>query len=652
MFVSKYSVIDLNGDGASELVLWLNRGTNEYVGFLVLYDENTTVYVHLLYYRQFSNLKEDGTFGFSGGVSNHGIGRIDFEGDKYTIRSLAYCESADNQNVSYFVDGKSVTKAAFEAYQSAQNSKPDAICVDCSIEAAPGYKQYTPAIDIDTAKLDYAKPMAMYGESRPGANFDRTANIYPGIGSEGYADGVGYITFGICNDRKSPDYVSRYYTYRVTSAGGYILSVEEAETITRDIVLKKGKPYTGSLDGQHICVVNNRYYGITISGNTISASVGRYQTDAGGTGKGTYTYDPATGKMTITMITKYHDGNGNLLVNPPKTVTGKLYEYGDMVHFLYDDEKATPLPLSFPKINAFPPDRTDFIFGDLAGEWYHSFRDAAGDQFYCLALDPETQQIRFDHGFYDGRYAARYVGTYRVDYNRIIHATLQDNNNPSGGEMKFVISMGYSMGRDETGEMRTTINITPQVCDMENYRPMLGRYFGFKREKATAEELTELAEQYNFVMSAYEKAAEAASWFRTASLVEAGEADGKDSIEYDGRRYYRVTKFDTYADLRQYLGEWFSASLVDQLLNDQSVASYISHNGKLYATPGMVPQNIRLGERYYSGGKVKDDWYSLDVTVEVLDTKDLTTVLAYQSFQFDYQYKNGKWVFTQFPHIQ
>ena len=652
MSVSKYSVIDLNGDGAPELVLWLNRGTNEYVGFLVLYDENTTVYVHLLYYRQFSNLKEDGTFGFSGGVSNHGIGRIDFEGDKYTVRSLAYCESADNQNVSYFVDGKSVSKAAFEAYQSAQNSKPDAIWVEHSIEPAPGYKQYTPAIDIDTAKLDYIKPMAMYGESRPESIPNRTANIYPGVGFEGYADGVGYITFGICNDRKSPDYVSRYYTYRVTSAGGYIISVEETETITRDIVLKKGKPYTGSLEGQHVCVVNNRYYGITISGNTISASVGLYQTDAGGTGKGTYTYDPATGKMTITTIEKYHDGNGNLLVNSPKTVTGKLYEYGDMVHFLYDDAKATPLPLSFPKINAFPPDRTDFIFDDLAGEWYHSFRDAAGDQFYCLALDPETQQIRFDHGFYDGSYAARYAGTYRVDYNRIIHATLQDRNDPSAGEMKFVFSMGYSMGRDETGQMRTTINITPQVCDMENYRPMLGRYFGFQREKFTTEELDEREEHYNFVMTAYEKAAEAASWFRTASLVEAGEADGKDSIEYDGRRYYRVTKFDTYADLRQYLEEWFSASLVDQLLNDQSVASYISHSGKLYATPGMVPQNIRLGERYYSGSKVKDDWYSLTVTVEVLDTKDLTTVLAYQSFQFDYQYKNGKWVFIQFPHIR
>ena len=244
------------------------------------------------------------------------------------------------------------------------------------------------------------------------------------------------------------------------------------------------------------------------------------------------------------------------------------------------------------------------------------------------------------------------MGKYRVDYNRIIHATLQDNNNPSGGEMKFVFSMGYSMGRDETGEMRTTINITLQVCDMENYRDMLGRYFGFKREKATAEELTELAEQYNFVMSAYEKAAKAASWFRHASLVEAGAADGKDSIEYDGRRYYRVTKFDTYADLRQYLEELFSASVVDQLLNDKSVASYISHNGKLYATPGMVPQNIRLGERYYTVSKVKDDWYILNVTVEVLDTKDLSTVLAYQSFQFDYQYKNGKWVFIGFPHIQ
>ncbi|MBQ7940685.1 MAG: hypothetical protein IJ281_09975 [Clostridia bacterium] len=646
--VTVYTVIDLDGDSESELVLLMATGN-----YLILHRMQNTTYAHHLPYRGFLELKQDGTFCISAGASDWGICRLRFNKDTYDNVQFAYCRTEYDSTTEYcYINGKSVSKSDFDAYAKQQDQKPDAIWVEHSIEPAPGYKQYTPAIDVDTAKLDYIKPMAMYGESQPGANFDRTANIHPGTGFEGYADGVGYITFGVCNDRKSPDYVSRYYTYRVTSAGGYILSVEEAETITRDIVLKKGKPYTGSLEGQHTCVVNNRYYGITISGDTISASVGLYQTDAGGTGKGTYTYDPATGKMTITTMEKYHDGNGNLLVNPPKTVTGKLYEYNDMVHFLYDDEKATPLPLSFPKINAFPPDRTDFIFDDLAGEWYHSFRDAADDQFYCLTLDPETQQIRFDHGFYDGSYAARYAGTYRVDYNRIIHATLQDNNDPSADEMKFVFSMGYSMGWDETGERRTTINITPQVCDMENYRPMLGRYFGFQREKFTTEELDERAEQYNFVMSAYEKAAEAASWFRTASLVEAGEADGKDSIEYDGRRYYRVTKFDTYADLRQYLEEWFSASLVDQLLNDQSVASYISHNGKLYATPGMVPQNIRLGERYYSGGKVKDDWYSLDVTVVVLDTKDLTTVLAYQSFQFDYQYKNGKWVFIQFPHIQ
>ena len=647
MSVSKYSVIDLNGDGVPELVLWLNRGTNEHVGFLVLYDINNTVYAHLLYYREFSDLKEDGTFDFSSGVSNHGIGRIDFEGDTYTIRKLAYCESVDNQNVSYFLENKSVTKQAFDAYENAQNSKTDAVWVEHTIEAAPGYKQYTPAIDIDTAKLDYVKPMAMYGESQPQANYNRTANIYPGIGSEGYADGVGYITFGICNDRKSPDYVSRYYTYRVTSEGGYIISVDEVETITRDMVLKNGKPYTGSLEGQHVCVVNNRYYGITISGNTISALVGLYQTDAGGTGKGTYTYDPKTGEMTVTTITKYHDGNGNILVNSPKTVTGKLYEYNDMVHFLYDDAKATPLPLSFPKINAFPPDRTDFIFDDLAGGWYHSFRDEKGDQFYCLALDPETQQICFAHGFYDGSYAARYAGTYRVDYNRIIHATLQDNNDPSAGEMKFVFSMGYSMGRDETGEMRTTINITPQVCDMENYRDMLGRYFGFQREKFTTEELDEREEHYNFVMTAYEKAAEAAVTFYTA-----GSVDTTDSVWVDEETYFRVKGFDTPNDLRLYMESHFAPALIDQFLTGEDAAKYIQHEGKLYATPGILPESPRLGKRYYSASKVTEDWYAVEVTVEVLDTKDLSTVLAYQSFQFDYQYKNDKWVFIQFPHIQ
>lgn len=131
--VSKYSVIDLNGDSDSEMVLWLTRGANEYVGFLILHSEGDRIYAHLLYYRQFMELKEDGTFSFSGGVSNHGIGRIDFAGDTYTITKIAYCESEDNQQVSFFIDGESVSQDDFSAYESAQSQKQNAVWCDYEI---------------------------------------------------------------------------------------------------------------------------------------------------------------------------------------------------------------------------------------------------------------------------------------------------------------------------------------------------------------------------------------------------------------------------------------------------------------------------------------------------------------------------------------
>ncbi len=125
--VSKYSVVDLDSDANPEMVLWLTRDSNEYVGFLILHTEAEKTYAHLLYYRQFTALKEDGTFGFSGGVANHGIGRIVFSGSTYTIIKTAYCESEDNQNVSCFIENKSVSKETFDAYKAVQSAKPDAV---------------------------------------------------------------------------------------------------------------------------------------------------------------------------------------------------------------------------------------------------------------------------------------------------------------------------------------------------------------------------------------------------------------------------------------------------------------------------------------------------------------------------------------------
>ncbi len=127
--VSKYTVIDLDHDAQLETVLWLTRGSNEYVGFLILHSNAGKTYAHLLYYRQFADLKEDGTFHFSGGVANGGIGEIRFEGDDYVINKIVYRESSDNQSVYYYSvrDGKTLTKTEYESFEKAQSNKADPV---------------------------------------------------------------------------------------------------------------------------------------------------------------------------------------------------------------------------------------------------------------------------------------------------------------------------------------------------------------------------------------------------------------------------------------------------------------------------------------------------------------------------------------------
>ncbi|MBQ3257140.1 MAG: hypothetical protein IJA67_06990, partial [Oscillospiraceae bacterium] len=180
-------------------------------------------------------------------------------------------------------------------------------------------------------RLDYIVPASIYGEILPYVIPDRYA---PYIQTNEYSpDGVGYVTFGVANDMKPSNVFSRCYTYRITQKGGYIVSVEEVETITKETVLQNGTPYSGNSAGRFTGVAYDRTRTATVSGNEIS--VGSYQshTDAGGTYVGTYTYDAKTGDFFAELAFQYHD-NGNFITNDPETISGKLYEYGGFVHFV------------------------------------------------------------------------------------------------------------------------------------------------------------------------------------------------------------------------------------------------------------------------------------------------------------------------------
>lgn len=77
--VSKFAVIDLDGNGVEEIVLWIR--VNEHLqgfdwGVEILYSQDQEVYGFSLPSRAFYNLKEDGTFEISGGMDESGVGRL------------------------------------------------------------------------------------------------------------------------------------------------------------------------------------------------------------------------------------------------------------------------------------------------------------------------------------------------------------------------------------------------------------------------------------------------------------------------------------------------------------------------------------------------------------------------------------------------
>jgi hypothetical protein len=126
--VEKFAVIDLDGDGSAEVVLWPKVGNNDSLGFIILRCSGGTVYGYTMYYRTFNDLKVDGTFSFSSGAGDHGFGKISFTNSGYSVQKITYCESVDssgNQVASYFVDQKSCGSSEFDKAISQQGLKTD-----------------------------------------------------------------------------------------------------------------------------------------------------------------------------------------------------------------------------------------------------------------------------------------------------------------------------------------------------------------------------------------------------------------------------------------------------------------------------------------------------------------------------------------------
>lgn len=137
--VSKFAYADLDNDGANEIVLWIQiNGISDY-GFEILRYQEDTVYGYTLPYTALMNLKSDGTFIFSGGAADIGIGKMRYAEGGYIADKLYYSESGYDSNneleVQYFANGEKCSEEEFNDIMRQQEEKQNMEWYDLTLES-------------------------------------------------------------------------------------------------------------------------------------------------------------------------------------------------------------------------------------------------------------------------------------------------------------------------------------------------------------------------------------------------------------------------------------------------------------------------------------------------------------------------------------
>lgn len=125
----RYLHIDLDDNASLEMVLEIGMTPEDSFGdfgCLILHSENDTLYGNMLYSRAFHDLKSDGSFAFSGGALSHGIAKLTFDADTYTLCPLAEQDFDADENILYTIEGSAVSEQEYEAYLTAYDLIPDA----------------------------------------------------------------------------------------------------------------------------------------------------------------------------------------------------------------------------------------------------------------------------------------------------------------------------------------------------------------------------------------------------------------------------------------------------------------------------------------------------------------------------------------------
>lgn len=117
-----FAVADLDGDGADEVIVLININNID-GSYEVLHELNGEIYGYTLVYRAFLAPRADGTFEYSSGAADTGVGRLAFFEGMYVIAPLAYSESS-GAVVQFYANGKPTSQEEFTAILAQQEQKP------------------------------------------------------------------------------------------------------------------------------------------------------------------------------------------------------------------------------------------------------------------------------------------------------------------------------------------------------------------------------------------------------------------------------------------------------------------------------------------------------------------------------------------------
>ncbi len=131
--IKSFALLDMDGDGADELVLDIDfSGEEEYV---ILTCHDGEVCANQVVYRGFLSPKADGTFEWSSGAFDNGASRARFEDGALVYEDFAAMSEDSDGNTVYTLNGESVDETAYNAFLDEQTAKAGLPWTEFSVDA-------------------------------------------------------------------------------------------------------------------------------------------------------------------------------------------------------------------------------------------------------------------------------------------------------------------------------------------------------------------------------------------------------------------------------------------------------------------------------------------------------------------------------------